>query len=384
MAHSNTTLAQLLSLVPRHVFDKLALIHHQGRKLRSMTRWKQFGAMVLAQLANRLSLRDIELGLEAAQGSLYHLGMTRVARSSLARVNEQQPYQLYQALFQSLYARCKTVAPRHGFRFKNKLISLDSSIIALSLNLCRWANYNGHKAAVKLHVGLDHDGMIPALVDLTRAERHDIVVARSVEFERGTIVVFDLGYTDYGWYKSLTDNGVFFVTRQRVNAVYGVIERCKGARKRGVTSDQIIELKGQRSRQMRLPRLRRVGYRDAETGHHYVFLTNHFGLSARTIADIYKARWEVELFFKAIKQHLKVKTFLGTRFNAILTQIWIAMCVFLLLAYLKFCSRSQRSVQQILRLLQLNIFIRRPLAELLNAHPPDPPPAPQQELRLAC
>lgn len=371
MAHHNTVFSQLLKLVPRHEFETLANQHHEGRRLRKMTRWSQFVAMALAQLSGRSSLRDVVSNLTAQTAKLYHLGTALVSRSSLARVNEQQPCTLYEALFAKLLARCQGRAPRHGFRFKNKLYSLDASTIDLCLSVFPWARFRTTKGAVKLHVGLDHDGLLPAFLNITDGKTHDITAARAVRLPKGSILAIDRGYTDYAWYNQLNDNEVFFVTRQRRNAVYQVVERHPVLKTKGLTSDQTIRLTGTKGKECPIL-LRRIGYRDSETGKHYIFLTNNFKLSASTIAAIYKARWQIELFFKWIKQNLKIKSFLGTSKNAVMTQIWIAVCVYLLLAYLKFVSQIGVSLQQMLRLLQLNLFERRDIQALLKGDPPEP------------
>lgn len=370
MAHHNTVFAQLLRLVPRHEFDTLAAAHHQGRKLRIMTRWAQFVALSTAHLAGRQSLRDIVYNLQAQGSKLYHLGCRAVTRSSLSRVNERQSYSLYEALFARLYQRCQGIAPAHGFRFKNKLYSLDASLIDLSLQIFPWAHFARGKAAMKLHVGLDHQGHLPAFASITHGHTSDLAVARTLQFPTSSIVVCDRGYLDYAWFKSLTDKGVFIVTRPKRDAVYQIKQRHSADRKQGVTSDQTILFNGVKPRQIQMPRMRRIGYRDPETGKHYVFITNAFHLSAKTIADIYKQRWQIEIFFKWIKQNLKIKSFLGTSPNAVMTQIWAALCIALLLAYLKFTARLGWSTQQILRLLQLNLFMHRDLMALLRGDPP--------------
>ncbi len=384
MAHSNTVLAQVLKLVPRHEFETLATQHHTGRRFRKTSRWSQCVALATGQLSGRRSLRDIVSNLRAQASALYHLGTAGIARSTLARVNEQQPYTLYEALFGKLYARCGKVSPGHGFRFKHKLYSIDASVIDLSLAIFPWAQFRRRDGALKLHVGLDHDGCIPAFMTLTDGKVHEVNEARKRRFPVGSILVMDKAYLDYGWYKSLTEQGVFFVTRARKNMRYRVVERRAVDTSTGLKVDQVICLTGQRAQKEELPPVRRIRYRDPESGQEYVFLTNHFRLAAATIAAVYKQRWQIELFFKWIKQNLKIKAFLGTSKNAVMTQIWVAMCVYLMLAYLKFASKAAASLQHILRLLQLNLFMRRDLLDLLHERPPDPvPPSPQQQLAFA-
>lgn len=376
LSHHNTVLSQLLKLIPRHEFESLANSHHTGRSFRSASRWSQFVIMMTAQLAGRNSLRDIVENISAQSHRLYHLGVAKLSRSSLSRINNDKPYALYEALFGKLLWRCQGVTPGHSFQFKNRLYSLDASTIDLCLSMFPWADFRTTKGAVKLHVGLNHSGYLPEFVTVTEGKTHDVTVGRMFKFPKGSIVAIDKGYNDYAWYKQLTDKEIFFVTRLKSNACYRTISRRTVLKSKGLTSDQTIEFTGIQTAKTCPTQLRRIGYRDAETGKHYVFLTNNFHLAAKTIADIYKSRWQVELFFKWIKQNLKIKSFVGTSKNAVMTQIWIAMCVYLLLAYLKFQSGLYRSMQQILRILQLNLFEKRDLMALLRgeskvAGPPD-------------
>ena len=371
--HNHTVLSQILKLVCRHEFESLAQSHHAGQKLRKMTRWAQFVSMAMAQLSGRTSLRDIVSNLSAQNTKLYHLGVGRVSRSTLSRVNEKQPYQLYESLFGRLLKRCQSSAPRHGFRFKNKLYSLDASTIDLCLSLFPWAKFRTTKGAVKLHAAIDHDGYLPTFATITDGKVSDVTAGRALNFPLGSIVAIDRGYTDYGWYKELNDKGIFFVTRLKSNAKYRVVERRGVDTGKGLTSDQTILLSGQQTAKKCPIPLWRIGYRDPETGKHYVFLTNHFNLSAATIAAIYKSRWQIELFFKWIKQNLKIKTFVGTSKNAVMTQIWIALCVYLILSYLKFTSCMDRTIQQILKVLQMNLFDRRELIPLIQGKLLEPP-----------
>jgi putative transposase len=357
-------------MVGRHEFEKIASTHHRGQKLRKTSRWSQFVALAFAQLAGRQSLRDIESNLNAQQQHAYHLGGAAITRSSLARLNNQQPASCYEALFYRLYSRCEKQAPEHGFRFKNPLYALDASLIDLSLKLFPWSHYALGKGAMKLTVGLDLRGNIPAFATVTESKKADSECAKLLTLPKGSIVVCDRGYNDYGWYKSLTTQGIYYVTRQRSNATYEVVERRVAPDNPAVTSDSVIRYNSLRSQKKQLPDVRQVVYFDAETQKEYTFITNHFKLSAQTIADIYKQRWQVELFFKWIKQNLKIKSFLGASQNAVMTQVWVAMCVYLLLAYLRFCNKVEASLQQIIRLLALNLFAKRDLIQLIKAEPP--------------
>ena len=369
MAHNNTVFSQLLKLISRHEFESLSIQHHTGRAFRTASRWSQFVTMMMAQLSGRNSLRDIVENMSAQSHRLYHLGSTKLSRSNLSRINNDKPYELYEALFGKLLVRCQNTAPGHDFRFKNTLYSLDASTIDLCLSVFPWAEFKTTKGAVKLHVGLNHAGYLPEFVTLTDGKSHDVTVGRTLQFPKGSIVAIDKGYNDYAWYKRLTDKKIFFVTRLKANAKHRVTHRRSVLKNRGLMCDQTIEFTGlQTAKKCPIP-LRRIGYRDAVTGKRYVFLTNNFKLAAKTIADIYKARWQVELFFKWIKQNLKIKSFVGSSKNAVLTQIWIAMCVYLLLAYLKFQSKLHKSLQQILRLLHLNLFEKRDLMTLLRGGP---------------
>jgi len=366
MAHCNTVFNQILKYIPRHEFETLANLHHTGRSFRKASRWSQFVSLAMAQLSGRTSLRDIIENTKAQTHRLYHLGSAQLTRSNLSRINNDKPYSLYEALFAKLLTRCQGNAPRHNFRFDNPLYSLDASTIDLCLSVFPWADFRTTKGAVKLHVGLNHTGYLPEFVTVTEGKTHDITVGRTLNFPKESIVAADKGYNDYSWYKQLTDKGIYFVTRLKTNAKIRVIERRTVQKNKGVTCDQSIEFTGLQTAKKCPIKLRRIGYRDAETGKRYVFLTNNFKLAAKTIADIYKARWQVELFFKWIKQNLKIKSFVGTSKNAVMTQIWIALCVYLLLAYIKFKSKLTKSMQQMLRLLQLNLFEKRDLMTLLR------------------
>ena len=369
MPHCNTIFSQILKLVPRHEFETLAKQHHSGRSFRTASRWSQFVTLAMAQLAGRISLRDIVENVSAQAHRLYHLGSAKLTRSNLSRINEDKPYALYEALAGKLLNRCQGMAPGHKFRFKNPLYSLDASTIDLCLSVFPWASFRSTKGAIKLHVGLNHDGYLPEFVTITEGKTSDVEMVCTLTFPSGSIVVVDRGYNDYDWYNQLTEKDVFFVTRLKANAQYRVINRQPVLKNKGMTSDQTIRLTSIQAAKKCPSRLRRVGYRDIDTGKHYIFLTNNFKLAARTIADIYKARWQVELFFKWIKQNLKIKSFIGTSKNAVMTQIWIAMCVYLLLAFIKFQSRMNKTMQQILRLLQLNLFEKRDLMALLRGDP---------------
>jgi putative transposase len=364
MAHCSTVLSQIVRIFPRHEFQTLANKHHAGQKFRSFSRWSQFVALLTAQLSGRDSLRDIVENMSAQASKLYHLGVKPFSRATLSRANEQQPHKMYEALFLRLLNRCQSMAPRNkAFRLKGKIYLLDASLVDLTLSLFPWAQYRKSKGAAKLHIGLDADGYLPAFVNMTAGKEHEINLARELKWPKGSYVVFDRGYTDYSWYQELTEDGVFFVTRLKTNAVTTPGPLRRGRKSPGVLRDQQIKLKGVDGT------YRKVRYLDEETGITYEFLTNELDLPAATVAQLYKERWQIELFFKWIKQNLRVKSFLGTSYNAVMTQLWIALCAYLVLAFLKFQSKLRHSMQQILRLLQLNLFERRDFIELFA--PPD-------------
>jgi hypothetical protein len=385
MAHCNTIFHQMLKLVPRHHFAKLEAEHGTGRKARTFTRWSQLVHLLSMQLTARASLRDGIASLKARTKSLYHLGVKPVARSTFADANNHRPASFFAAVFARMYQRCLAHAPGHKFKFKNKLYSLDATTVSLCLSLFSWASFRRTKAGVKIHTLLDHDGYLPAFVAITPAREHEVRKARTLNLPKGSIVVEDLGYTDYAWYGQLTAQKIFFVTRQKSNARYRVLEQRPVNAAQGLMSDETIQLTGAKARECPKP-LRRIVYQDPETEKVYVFLTNHFRLAAKTIADIYKERWQIEIFFRFIKQNLKIKAFIGNSENAVLSQIYAALIVYLLLCYLKFMCNLNVTLQYFLRILQLNLFRRCSFQDLLE--PPEPSPKymsnyPQLTLALA-
>ena len=362
MSHHNTLFSQTLSLIPRHVFQKLERRHKTGRSSRKFGFREQFTVMAFIQLAARRSMRDGLRCLSAAGNRLYHWGLKTVARSTLADANNSRPVGFFQDLFAEMYGLCAAKSPKHKFRFKSKLFSLDATTIRPCLSLFPWASFRQTKGGIRMHTLLDHDGHIPAFATVTDAKTHESRMAKALELPKGSIVVFDKGFISYPWFRTLGAKGVFFVTRLKRNAVYTLLERRPVNRTTGVTSDHIIEIVSGKTSL----RLRRIGYRDPESGKRHEFLTNHFRLSSKTIADIYKERWKIELFFKEIKQNLRIKSFVGNSENAVLIQLYTALTVYLLLAYQKFLSRLGLSVQQLFQLIQINLLGAAPLEELLN------------------
>jgi putative transposase len=377
MAYHPTVLSQLLQSVPRLEFERLVQAHDGARRSDALPRWSQFIALAVGHLGQRHSLRDIEAALASDPKLHYHLGTRAVSKSALARANESLTADFYKDLFGALYARLQAthVVPGKRFRFKGKLFSLDDSLIDLSMKVFPWADVAPKKAAFKLHLGLDHDGLIPAFAEVTEGLTSEMETVDTFDFPKGSVLVFDRGYSRYTWHKQLTDKGLFWVTRARKGMRYEVVQAREVADGGNVISNQIVRLTNKKAREAGVPDIRRIEYRDPASGKLYVFITNHKGWSAQTVADIYKARWEVELFFKWIKQNLKIRSVLGHTINAVATQIFVALCIYLLIAYQKFLSQTGYGLQAVFRLMQLNAFVRKPIADLLcprKAEPPDP------------
>jgi len=384
MAHNNTILNQMLKMFSRHEFQKVVSQTGTEYHARGFSSWNHFVAMLFGQLAGVDSLRGIEAGLATQSKYLYHLGVKPVHRSTLAYANEHRSHELFKKIFEWMLSQCQPLAPKHKFRFKNPLSSLDATVIDLCLSLYDWAKFRTTKGAVKLHVKLNHAGYLPTFMVMTEGKVHESTVAPSVPLESGDVVVFDRGYNDFAWFKILVDKCVFFVTRLKKNASYKVIER-RPVQHKDIYSDQIIEFKGFYARRDCPYRLRRIRSKDRETGKIIVILTNNFSWSAKTIALIYKDRWQIELFFKAIKQLLKVKSFVGTSRNALLSQLWVALIAYLLLAYLKFKSKFSWSLYTLCSVLPTNIFSKRNLWDWLNDpfHKPKSKVSPQYELAFS-
>ena len=366
--------SQLLKLFPRTEFQALVKRTHAERHARGFTCWGQFVAMLFCQLGRAHSLREICGGLRSSEGKLQHLGITAPSRSTLAYANAHRPWQLYRAVFEALLLRCQPLAKgRRKFRFKNKLVSLDSTVIDLCATLFDWAQFRRTKGAVKLHCLLDHDGYLPSVVVVTEGKRHDVRVARTLRLAPGTILVMDRGYVDYAWFGRLTEDGVFFVTRLKDNAVYRVVERRRVPERSSVQRDEVIRLTGVDAESKCAHDLRRIAVSDPATGETLVFVTNHLHFGATTVAAIYKDRWQIELFFKALKQNLKIKTFVGTSANALKVQVWTALIAMLLLKYLQLRARFAWSLANLVALLRMNLFTHRDLWTWLDQPFEGPP-----------
>jgi len=322
--------SQVLKLFSRGDFEKAVKKHQAERHARGFTSWGQFMAMLFCQLGHAHSLREICGGLACCEGQLKHLGVpVAPKKSTLAYANQHRPWELYQTVFEQTLFKCQELVESQGgrkkFRFKNKLLSLDGSIIDLSVSMFDWAKYKRTKGAIKLHLLLDHDGYLPSFAVVTEGKTGEIKVARTLRFDPGTILAIDRGYNDYEWFRELTQAEVYFVTRMKEKAVFVVQEELQVPQNSNVVRDQIVCFP-RLAREGEEPVLfRRVEIRDAEKDETIVFLSNLLGFGATTIAAIYKDRWQVELFFKALKQTLKIKTFVGTSANAVRTQVWTAL-----------------------------------------------------------
>jgi putative transposase len=382
MSHHHTLLGQILQMFPRFEFEKAVSETGTEYHARGFSSFNHFGSMLFGQLAGQDSLRGIEAGLATQASSLYHMGIKPIHRSTLAYANEHRSHELFKKLFLDMLSKCQPIAPKHPFRFKNPLYSLDATVIKLCLSLYDWAKFRTAKGAVKLHVKLNHSGYLPNFVVVTTGKVHEQKIAPSVPFEKGDVVVFDKGYNDFSWYKSLDDKGIYFVTRLKENADYTVVERRNTNDFENIYSDQTIKPQGFYTKQKYPKKLRRIRSKDPETGKIIVLLTNNFKWSAETIAKIYKERWQIELFFKAIKQNLQVKSFVGTSENALLSQLWVALIAYLLLSYLKFKSKFIWSIYTLCCILPANLFARRNLWDWLNAPFHDRSNAPPDLLQL--
>ena len=362
MAHSSTIISQLLHLLRGHAFEKAVAAAGADRYVKHFGAWQQLIVLLYAQASGKDSLRAIQNGLSAHPQRLYHLGIERpIAKSTLADANARRSSAIFETLFYSLLERCVALAPKHGFRFKNKLISIDATVIELCLSLFPWAQFRTRKGALKLHCALDHNGNIPAFVVITDAKCHEITAAKATfPITPDSIYCFDKGYTDFAWFRHIQSSGAFFVTRAKDNLKYAIAGQHVAPLAKGVLMDAEITLEGFYTKQDFPDKLRLVRYYDAATDKFFEFITNNFRLAASTIARIYKARWQIEAFFKWIKQNLKIKTFLGTTPNAVMTQIWVAMCYYLLLAYIKFQTNYKASV------FYLHVLVRETLLDKLS------------------
>ena len=365
--HYNTILSQLQDFVPRHHFENLVKTYSNDYYVKSFTSWNQFTVLLYAQASGKDSLRDIQNSLLAQESKLYHLGIKSVHRSTLADANQTRNYFTFEQLFYKILEQTKKFTPKHKFKFKNPLYVLDATVIDLCLSTFNWAKFRATKGAIKMHCQFDHSGHIPTFAVITDGKQHEITVAKSsFAILPDSIYCVDKAYIDFKWLYSIDKQRAFFVTRAKDNLNYTVVGQHTENNKKGIISDEIIALNGYYQQKDYPKKLRLIRYYDKETDKILTFLTNNFSLSAYTIASIYKARWQIEIFFKWIKQNLKIKTFFGTSKNAVLTQIWIAMCYYLLLTYIKYQTKYKYSLFYLHKVIKETILERLNLIDLLN------------------
>jgi hypothetical protein len=363
MVRSTSLFSQLIALFKRPQFYRLVARHDSERYSKGYRSWDHFIAMLFCQLAQAKSLREICGGLACTIGKLRHLGMKGAPKkSTLSYANTHRPWKMYRDLFYSTLEICRGVSPKnHKFRFKNKLLSLDSSTIALCLSLFPWAEFRRTKGAVKLHLLLDHDGYFPTYAHISNGKKHDVTIARKISFPPGSIIAMDRGYNDYKLFASWTENKIIFVTRMKDNADFKVVEELIAPRNIDVLSDQLIQFTGFYAQKNCPHLLRRIVVWDNQNDREIVLLTNHLRFGATTISAIYKDRWQIELFFKTLKQNLKIKTFIGTSENALYIQIWTALIAMLLIKFLQFKSTFGWSLSNLVAFLRWNLFTYRDL-----------------------
>lgn len=368
--------SQLLSVIDRHAFEAAVLRRGAQKRTKGFSSWDQFVAMMFCQVAQAKSLREIEEGLASCEGKLRHLGLaSSPPRSTLSYANRVRPAQVFEDVFYNMLSVCQSVAGKHSFRFKNPLLSLDSSVIELCASMFDWARFRRTKGAVKLHLLLDHDGCLPVYAHITEGAVADVSIAQELILPPGSIVAMDRGYNDYRLFECWTEQKVGFVTRLKTNAEYFVKESLRQSDTGLVRADELIEFQALTAGRTIFGTYRRVEIWVEEKQETLVLLTNLLHLSAATIAAIYKQRWQIELFFKALKQHLRIKTFVGTSANAVHIQIWSALITILLLKYLQFKSKCAWALSHLVALLRWNLFTYRDLWEWLE-RPFDTPPYP--------
>jgi hypothetical protein len=376
MVRHASLFSQLVALFNRARFAELVYRHQAERYAKGFSSWDQFVAMLFCQIAQAKSLREISGGLKSCLGKLRHLGVKRAPnKSTLSYANAHRPWQFFQALFYETLQWCQLAAPGKikKFRFKNKLLSLDSSTISLCLALFPWAQFRRTKGAVKLHLLLDHDGYLPSFACISEGKKHDVHIARLLSLAPGSIIAMDRGYNDYRLFANWTREGIYFVTRLKDNADYLVLEQHPITVRGNIVCDETIYFAAPAAQKKCPFPLRRIVATDPDSGKSIVLLTNHFEFAASTIGAIYKDRWQIELFFKALKQNLKVKTFVGTSENALYIQIWTALIAMLLVKFLKFKATLNWSLSNLVAFLRWNLFTYRDLWDWLN-RPEDTPP----------
>jgi Domain of unknown function (DUF4372)/Transposase DDE domain len=373
MLNDRYVFSQLIDSLPKYEFNRCVARYHGNQRIRSFSCFDQFLCMAFAQLTYRESLRDIEICLYAFHKKLYHAGFRGViARSTLADANELRDWRIYEDFAHVLIARARKLylADSFGTELEQPAYALDSTTIDLCLTLFPWAHFRRHKAAIKLHTLIDLRGNIPCFVLITDGKTHDVNVLDVLPIEPGAFDVMDRGYLDFDRLHRLTTGLAFFVTRAKSNLDFHRRRSRLVDKTTGLRCDQTIVLGGPLTSKLYPEPLRRVVYCDLETGKRFVFLSNNFVLPALTIANIYRCRWQVELFFRWIKQHLRIKSFYGTSPNAVKTQVWIAICTYALVAIVKKERKIDLSLHEILQILSVSLFEKTPLNEALMLENP--------------
>lgn len=385
MVRHASLFSQLVAFFDRNKFMNLVMKNKTERYSKGFKSWDHFVSMLFCQVAQAKSLREISGGLACCMGKLRHLGVASApSKSTLSYANKNRSWLLFRDLFYDTFEFCRKHSPGgHKFRFKNKLLSLDSTTISLCLSLFPWAEFRRKKGAVKLHLLLDHDGYLPSYAYISNGKNHESRFAKKFPLAPGSIITMDRGYNDYKLFASWTANDIFFVTRMKSNAAYEVVFERELPQRRNILSDAMIKFTGTNARKSCPFILRRIVVWDAENQREIILLTNHYKFGATTISAIYKDRWQIELFFKAIKQNLRIKTFVGTSENALYTQIWTALIAMLLIKFLQLKSKFGWSLSNLIAFLRWNLFSYRDLWEWLDKPfetVPAPPPPVQMEL----
>jgi hypothetical protein len=367
MVRNASLFSQLLNLINRKRFYELVYRHRCERYAKRFSSWDHFVSMLFCQMAQAKSLREICGGLACCLGKLRHLAMTKApSKSTLSYANTRRPWQMFEDLFYETLQFCRQAAPAKKFRFKNKLLSLDSTTISLCLAMFPWAKFRRTKGAIKLHLLLDHDGYLPSYAYIENAKKHDITIARKVSLSPGSIIAMDRAYNDYKLYAQWTENDIYFVTRLKDNADYMLLEVLQVPQNRNIIADELIMFNGYYAQKNYPYPLRRIIVWDDKNEREIVLLTNHLDFGATTVAAIYKDRWQIEIFFKALKQNLKVKTFVGTSKNALYIQIWTALIAMLLIKFLQFKSKLNWSLSNLVAFLRWNLFTYRNLWDWID------------------
>lgn len=366
----NTVFSQIIKLIPRTVFQEIVTSHNADKGLRSMNSWTWFGSLLFGQLTGHDSIRAIERVFDHNNSQMKKLGFGVVRRSTLADANAARPVDLLEDIFHYCLREASKVSPKSTFKFKGDVFAMDSTTIELCLSLCPWAAFHHGKGACKLHTAIDVAGDLPQFAVITNGKVHDVGIAREIAmgFKPGDTVVMDRGYLDYAFMNGLNENKVTFVTRAKTNCHFKVVESRAVNRTQGFRADQVIYLNSMAGSRYK-GRLRRISYREPDTGNWLVFLTNNFSLCPKTIADLYKARWKVELFFKTLKQNLKIKKFLGTSENAVKAQIFVALIAYLLLQILRFSLKSGISIPDAMAVVGVMLLMKANISKLLSAIP---------------